>query len=185
MWTRDRFEFQGKHYTVGKGRVKDYSGREVELDGAINHPKPIQSPHPPLWVAGGGEQLTLRTVARYADWANFGGSVAQIRHKNEVLDRHCEQQGREPSTVRRSMNANVFLGSQAELTALLKGSGRSDKDVAAARGMLFPSEPQALTDRLAEYRDQARIEYAIVYFADAATGDSLDRFAAEVAPALR
>lgn len=185
MWTQDRFQFEGKHYTVGHGQVRDYGGKEVDLEGAINHPKPIQSPHPPLWVAGGGEQLTLRTVARYANYANFGGTLEQVCHKNDVLDRHCEAQGRDPHSIVRTMNANVFLGSDQEITRLLKDSGRSEKDIITVKGMLFPKEPQALIDFLARYREQARIDYLLVYFADAAHGDSLERFAAEVMPALR
>ncbi len=185
MWTQDRFQFQGKHYTVGVGRARDYWGEEVELEGAINHPKPVQSPHPPLWVGGGGEQLTLRTVARFANYANYGGSVEQVKHKNEVLDRHCQAQGREPAAVRRSMNVNVFLGSEDSLNRHLAASGRSEADSAAVKRMLMPTEPQALIDRLASYRDEARIDYILVYFIDAATGDSLDRFATEVMPALR
>jgi F420-dependent oxidoreductase-like protein len=185
MWTQDLFTFEGKHYTVGHGRVRDYGGREVALQGAINHPKPLQSPHPPLWVAGGGEQLTLRTVARYANFANFGGSLEQVNHKNEVLDRHCEAQGRDPADVRRTMNANVFLGSDGDLDRLLQESGRSEKDIASVKSMLFPREPRALIDMLARYRDEARIDYLLIYCADAAQGETLERFAAEVMPALR
>ena len=185
MWTQDRFAFQGKHYTVGVGRAKDYSGNEVELEGVINNPKPVQSPHPPLWVAGGGEQLTLRTVARYADWANFGGTPEQVNHKNEVLDRHCEREGRDPSAVRRSMNVNLFLGSDSELEALLQASGRKEKDKESTRKMLLPRDPSQLIDLLGRYRDEARIEAVLAYFPDAARGDSLEIFASQVIPALR
>jgi F420-dependent oxidoreductase-like protein len=185
MWTRDRFQFQGKHYTVGVGQVKDYRGCEVQLEGALNHPKPIQKPHPPLWVAGGGEQLTLRTVARYADYSNFSGSVAQIQHKNRVLDAHCQREGRDPAAIQRTMNVNVFLGQERELDQLLRDSGRSEPDIESVKKMLQPREPQALIDQLAAYRDQASISYLLVYFPDAARGQSLERFAEEVMPALR
>lgn len=184
MWTEDHFQFEGKHYKVGIGQVKDYRGNEMELKGAINHPKPIQSPHPPLWIAGGGEQLTLRTVARYADYSNFGGSLDQVQHKNKVLDQHCEKIGRDPADITRTMNINVMLASDQEIERLLKESGRSDELVAAVKSMLFPSEPQALIDRLAEYREKARIDYVICYFPDFGKGDSVQRFAQEVAPAL-
>lgn len=184
MWTQDRFQFQGKHYTIGVGQVRNYAGEQVELEGAINHPKPIQTPHPPLWVAGGGEQLTLRTVARYANFANYGGSLAQVQHKNRVLDAHCEKLGRDPGSIGRTTNVNVFLGSDSELSALLRGSGRNEQEIAAVKGMLLPTEPQALIDRLAAYRDQASISQVLVYFPDAASGPSLERFAREVMPAL-
>jgi F420-dependent oxidoreductase-like protein len=185
MWTEDQFQFQGKYYTIGHGEVKDYTGNETELTGAINHPKPIQSPHPPMWIAGGGEQLTLRTVARYADYSNYGGTLEQVNHKNSVLDGHCEKVGRDPAAITRTMNVNVMLGSDSEIERLLKESGRSDKHIAAMKRMLFPTEPQALIDKLAEYRDDARIEYVIIYFPDFIKGDSVERFASEVAPKLR
>lgn len=184
MWTQDRFQFLGKHYSIGVGRAKDYSGRDVELEGAINHPKPVQAPHPPLWVAGGGEQLTLRSVARHADWANFGGSIEQVNHKNDVLDRHCERENRDPASVRRSMNINVFLGSDGELEAILEASGRSHQERESSKKMLFPRHPAALIDLLGRYRDEARIEAVLIYFPDAARGDSLEIFAREVMPAL-
>lgn len=185
MWTEDHFQFNGKYYEIGHGEVKNYRGQAVELEGAINHPKPVQSPHPPLWIAGGGEQLTLRTVARYADYSNFGGSLEQVQHKNSVLDQHCEKQGRDPKAITRSMNINVMMGSDAEIEKLLKESGRSEKDIAAVKNMIFPQEPQALVDRLAEYRDKARIDYVICYFPDFGKGDSVARFAEEVASKLK
>lgn len=185
MWTEENFQFEGKYYTIGMGKVKNYRGEPVELEGAINQPKPVQSPHPPLWLAGGGEQLTLRTVARYADYSNFGGSLEQVQHKNRVLDEHCEKQNRDPKAITRSMNVNVMLASDEELDQLLKASGRSEKDAAAMRAMLFPREPQQLIDTLASYRDEARIDYVIIYFPDIGVGDSVSRFAEEVMPALR
>ena len=57
--------------------------------------------------------------------------------------------------------------------------------VQAVKKMLFPQEPQALIDRLAEYKEKARIDYVICYFPDFGKGDSVGRFAEEVAPALR
>ncbi len=185
MWTEDRFQFEGKHYNVGHGRVKDYSGQQVDLEGAINCPSPIQSPHPPIWLAGGGEQLTLRTVARYADYSNFGGTLEEVQHKNRVLDEHCERENRDPATIVRSMNINVLLGSADEIASVLGASGRSEKEIAAVKKMIFPTEPQALIDRIASYREQARIDYVIVYFPDIGRGHSLERFAQEVVPALR
>jgi len=180
MWTEPHFQFQGKHYTVGTGKVKNYQGKEVELAGAINEPKPIQTPRPPLWIAGGGEQLTLRTVARYADYSNYGGTLENVQHKNRVLDEHCRKVGRDPAEITRTMNINVMLGSDDEIEALLRESGRADVHIQAMKRMLFPSDPEALVERLGEYRDQAGIEYFIVYFPDFGKGDSVERFAEEV-----
>lgn len=185
MWTSDHFQFRGKYYTVGEGSVKNYRGQEVELQGVINHPKPVQSPRPPVWIAGGGEQLTLRTVARYADYSNYGGTLEQVQHKNQVLDQHCEKQGRNPAAITRSMNINVCFGSDEEIENRFKSSGRNAEDIAILKRMLFPRNPEELIERLARYRDEARIEHTIVYFPDIGTGDSVARFAEEVMPALR
>ncbi|MBI3925449.1 MAG: TIGR03560 family F420-dependent LLM class oxidoreductase [Armatimonadetes bacterium] len=185
MWTEDEFQYEGKHYKIGVGRVKNYVGEEIELQGAVNHPKPIQKPHPPLWIAGGGEQLTLRTVARHADYSNYGGTVQEVVRKNEILDGHCQKVGRDPADITRTMNINVFLGNDEQLEALGREMGRSDREIQALRRMLSPRAPQKLIDNLAEYRDRARIQYVIAYFPDAGRGESARRFAEEIVPALR
>lgn len=185
MWTQDTFQFQGKYYQVGVGQVRNYRGQTVDLPGAFNHPKPLQQPHPPLWIAGSGEQLTLRTVARYADYSNFMGSLEQVQKKNAILDRHCQEQGRDPQAIRRSLNINVFLGSDSQFEQLVRDSGRGPAEAEALKAMLYPRQVQQLVDTLGQLRDQAHIDTAIVYFPDAVGGESLERFAEEVIPALR
>ena len=66
-----------------------YEGKYFQLSRAQCDPKPVQSPRPPVWIGGGGEQLTLRVVAQHADYSNFGGNLEWWAHKNEVLKRHC------------------------------------------------------------------------------------------------
>ena len=66
-----------------------------------NLPAPVQA-HLPICVGGGGEQVTLKLVARYADMNNVGGGIASVRRKEEILLRHCETVGRDPSTIERS-----------------------------------------------------------------------------------
>jgi F420-dependent oxidoreductase-like protein len=89
LWTETAPDFDGKYY---------------QLKGARCEPKPIQKPYPPFVIGGGGEQLTLRVTAKYADiWNATGGSVDVFRHKNEVLDGHCAAIGRDPSTIERSV----------------------------------------------------------------------------------
>ena len=102
-----------------------------------------------------------------------------------MLDKHCADVGRDPGHITRTMNINVMLATDSEIERLLKESGRSPDLVQAVKKMLFPQEPQALIDRLAEYKEKARIDYVICYFPDFGKGDSVGRFAEEVAPALR
>ena len=77
---------------------------------ALNSPRPIQPGGPPILVGGGGEQRTLQIAAQHADmthWFPLGLEV--LRHKTEVLERHCEAIGRDPATIQRTMATPVLL----------------------------------------------------------------------------
>jgi F420-dependent oxidoreductase-like protein len=89
LWTGERSDFEGRYY---------------RLTGAVQNPKPVQRPHPPIWIGGSGEQRTLRIVAEHADvWNYSDGPVDEARHKVEVLERHCADVGRDPAEIRRSV----------------------------------------------------------------------------------
>ncbi len=88
-----------------------YEGRYYQLHRAHNDPKPLQQPHPPIWIGGGGEQLTLRVVARHADVSNFGGNPEQWAHKAEVLKGHCADVGRDYDSIRKTWSPEVFVRS--------------------------------------------------------------------------
>ncbi len=89
LWTEKRANFDGKYY---------------QLKDALCEPKPVQKPYPPFVIGGSGEKLTLRIVAQYASIWNFvGGSVEDLRHKNEVLNEHCAAIGRDPASIERSI----------------------------------------------------------------------------------
>ena len=80
MWTETKATFEGKYY-----RIKN----------AICSPRP--EPIPPIMIGGGGEKLTLKVVAKHADWWNMpNASVEKFKHKLEVLESHCERVGRNP-----------------------------------------------------------------------------------------
>src|SRR5439155_12257265 len=88
LWTQERSTFEGRYYT---------------LKDATLWPKPLQRPHPTIWVGGKGEQLLLRVVARHADgWNTSGLTFEEYAHKCEVLARHCADAGRDPATLNRS-----------------------------------------------------------------------------------
>ncbi len=88
MWTETRTTFRGRYFQV---------------EEAILEPKPVQKPHPPVMIAGGGEQMTLRAVARLADTCNLvRGDVAEARHKLAVLRRHCDVLGRDYTTIEKT-----------------------------------------------------------------------------------
>jgi F420-dependent oxidoreductase-like protein len=81
-----------------------YTGKHYQLAETINIPTTVQRPRPPILIGGGGEKKTLRLVAQYADACNlFGGDVDMIAHKIDVLKRHCDELGRDFSTIKITM----------------------------------------------------------------------------------
>ena len=89
LWTNERTTLEGRYY-----HFKD----------AVATPKPIQKPHPPIWIGAGGDQM-MRVVARYADvWNSAGGPGPDAaREQSRKLDEVCRQVGRDPATIRRSI----------------------------------------------------------------------------------
>lgn len=78
----------------------DFDGRYYQLKEARSEPKPVQKPWPPFVIGGGGEQLTLKVVAKHADiWNTTGSSIDEFRHKVEVLHGHCATVGRDPAEI--------------------------------------------------------------------------------------
>jgi alkanesulfonate monooxygenase SsuD/methylene tetrahydromethanopterin reductase-like flavin-dependent oxidoreductase (luciferase family) len=90
--TEDRVTFAGKHY---------------RLEGATYHPRPVQQPHPPIWIGAGGERRTIPIAARHADvWHSFG-SVEALERKAAVLDRAADAAGRDPATIVRATDLSI------------------------------------------------------------------------------
>lgn len=80
-----------------------FDGQYYQLNDARCEPKPIQKPYPPFVIGGGGEKVTLKIAAKYADiWNYTGGTVEEFRHKVSVLHQHCETVGRDPRDIQLS-----------------------------------------------------------------------------------
>jgi len=89
MWSDEDGAFEGKHY---------------QLAETVNVPPPVQRPHPPILIGGSGERKTLRLVAQYADACNlFPEGVDGVRHKLDVLRRHCDDVGRDYDEIEKTM----------------------------------------------------------------------------------
>lgn len=102
--------------------LTDFDGRYYQLKEARLEPKPIQKPYPPFVIGGGGEQLTLRIVAQYAQVWNFaGGPVENFTHKAEVLRRHCAEVGRDPAEIQLSVQVGVNYDDLAATAAAVQG----------------------------------------------------------------
>ena len=176
MWTEDEASFTGKHFSI---------------DGAICQPKPVQNPHIPIWVAGGGEQLTLRTAARYADYTNFGSSPESFAHKRTILQAHCERLERDPAEITNSASLNVLIGSteaavEARRQALMNRFGKVLDDPSVTIDRWFGDvqaavgTPEQITEQIAAYAAEG-CEYIIVNFPDSADHpESMDMFASDV-----
>jgi F420-dependent oxidoreductase-like protein len=92
LMTKDGASFDGRHY---------------RLEGASYHPRPVQQPHPPIWIGGGGERRTIPIAGRYADaWHGFG-SIEDLERKAAVLDRAAEVAGRDPASIIRASSLSL------------------------------------------------------------------------------
>ncbi len=125
-----------------------FKGRYFQAENAILEPKPVQKPHPPLMIGGGGEQLTLRAVARHANACNVGGSPEQVRHKFEVLRRHCETLQRNYDDIERT-NVIGFVLARDEAALAAK---RRRLEV-PAQFMGFAGTVAQVTDLVGKYKD--------------------------------
>ena len=84
-----------------------FDGRYYRLRGATYRPLPVQRPHPPIWIGGGGERRLLPLAARRADvWHGFG-PVSELTRKSRLLDRLAAEAGRDPATLARSTHLSL------------------------------------------------------------------------------
>jgi alkanesulfonate monooxygenase SsuD/methylene tetrahydromethanopterin reductase-like flavin-dependent oxidoreductase (luciferase family) len=90
------------------GRTPSATGPRYAATLVRNDPLPIQ-PHLPILVGGGGEKVTLRLVAQYADANNVGGGVEAVRRKEAILLEHCERVGRDPAEIERTTGIGVVI----------------------------------------------------------------------------
>ena len=120
--TRERFERLEEALQIAHqmwaGEIAPYDGRHYHLAEPLNSPQVLSRPHPPVMIGGMGEKRTLRLVAQYADACNlftYGGADL-IRHKLDVLRRHCEEVGRDYEEIERTALGTVNLA-QGGMTA--------------------------------------------------------------------
>lgn len=167
MWTKDYPEFSGKYY---------------EINRPINEPKGVQKPHPPLWIAGGGEQVTLKLVAQWGDGCNINGDLDTVRHKFDVLRRHCDEAGRDFDSITRSSSVHMHI---------IESEATRERETVAARGKMSYEEyarqlivgtPEQIAEHLRQ-RVAIGVNYIIVYLPRIAYDVTpLETFLTRVAP---
>lgn len=138
MWTQQETTYTGTYYQTVRGNCD---------------PKPVQKPHPPIWIGGGGEQLTLRVVAQYADYSNFGGTPEEFARKREILKSHCLKVGRDESEIRKTWSPEILIrDTERELRDLQTRSTRGES-FDAWRASNLIGTPEQVATRIQQYID--------------------------------
>ena len=94
-----------------------FHGQYYQVDDAPLSPKPVQDPLP-LMIGGGGERVTLRIVAKHAHEWNAFGTPEVMKHKSDVLDRHCADVARDPATISRSVGLTLEPHERGDVDAI-------------------------------------------------------------------
>ncbi len=183
--TRERLDRFEEACQVLNGLLRNprftFHGRYYDITDAPCDPEPVQSALP-LLVGGGGEKRTLRIAARYADEWNVWGSPTWLRHKIDVLERRCEEVGRDPAEIKHSANALLFLSEDEAWLASKRSSdtGRGDAVVIGT--------PAEVVEIVKRYVDAGVDELIIPDFTLGSLPrrkDTCDLFMTEVAGAFR
>ena len=136
-----------------RNRVTDFQGRHFQVENAFCEPKPVQA-NPRIWVCGGGERRTLAIAARYGDGWNVPYISPKVfRHKSEVLERWCDEEGRDGLEIARTVNVGFHMG-----LTVIDAKNKLERFVAAygeratqqEGGMLFGT-PQQVVERVGAY----------------------------------
>ena len=173
-----------------------FNGAHYQVDGALFYPQPAAG-RIPLWIAGGGEKVTLRIAATYADYTNFGNNPEEFSHKSELLREHCATVGSDFDRIVRSMNHNTIIGStEAEVVDRINaiearllpylGADKAAEYVAYARSgdAVAVGTPEQVVERLTDMQRRG-LGYSIHNFAESAYDRSgIELFEREVVPAL-
>ena len=190
---REGVEIMKQAWETGSATL---DGRYYQVDGAIVQPQPLQDPAIPFWIAGGGEKVTLKIAATYAQYTNFaGGDIEQFQHKDQVLRGHCDALGRDQAEITRSTNVNVIIGeTEAEVADRVAAVGARLQPHLGERyestmrkyGTDVPTvgTVEQVTEHLQKLKN-AGVDYTITYFPEMAYDlSSVELFESRVIPEL-
>ena len=157
--------------------VSNYSGNYYQLKDAKLYPRPVQE-RIPIVVGGRGERRTLPTAARLADgWNVPYATVDEFTRLNAILDERCTIEGRDPATLRRSVNLHMRMGTTAAQAAQI------EQERGATDGAVVGTAQQAI-DAIKAYEEAgaSRVSIAI---RPPIEWDALQAFVEEVMPAVQ
>jgi len=133
----------------------NFAGKFYQLTDASLEPKPVQSPLP-LLIGGGGEKVTLKITAKYADEWNVWGDPAILRQKMGVLDEHCAAVGRDPGEIQRSAVALLFMSTDNAFLEKMRNNDMQQPHIIGT--------PEEVKDIVAEYEDAGVSELIVPDF---------------------
>lgn len=164
--------------------VTHFKGRYYQLDGAVCSPRP-QNPKLRIWVGGRGERRTPRLAARYGDGFNVPYVSAEgFAARAATLDRCCDEAGRDPASIERSVNLGFYMSpdaATAERRAREGGGAGGPMARAAGRGGMLVGGPAQVIDALGDY-ERAGAKGVNLAFRPPIDWDAFEAFIEEVLP---
>jgi alkanesulfonate monooxygenase SsuD/methylene tetrahydromethanopterin reductase-like flavin-dependent oxidoreductase (luciferase family) len=171
-----------------RGEEPTLAGERYAVERVRNDPPPVQ-PRLPLLVGGGGEKVTLRLVARYADMNNVGGGIDSVRRKEEILLQHCAEVGRDPAEIERTTNIGpLIIRDTVEDARRVLGDTFAHNGGATAWAGRSPDQqpsgpPERVAEELARYIDIG-YRHLVIGFPAPYDEETMERLATEVRPML-
>jgi alkanesulfonate monooxygenase SsuD/methylene tetrahydromethanopterin reductase-like flavin-dependent oxidoreductase (luciferase family) len=166
-----------------RGEAPTASGPRYHAREVRNDPPPIQA-RLPLLIGGGGEQVTLKLVARYGDANNVGGGIDNVRRKEAILVQHCETVGRDPSEIERTtgIGAVIIRDSAAEAERVQREMFRRN-----GGAKLWTDQPvgtpEQVVEKLAPFLDIG-YRHLVAGFPAPHDEESMTRLATDIKPRL-
>lgn len=179
MWTERNPSFEGRHFAIAD---------------AFCEPKPVQKPHPPIWIGGGGEKYLLKLVARHADGWDIPACTPEVyAHKVEVIRRHCKDVGSDFDHIDRSIDTNIIVsddpGAEKRISEWydwlrgLQSEVASLKPAVNVKELFIVGSASECAKRIEEYVESGVRRFKF-YFFDYPKMDSLRTIGDEIIPSF-
>ncbi|MBI5931141.1 MAG: LLM class F420-dependent oxidoreductase [Chloroflexi bacterium] len=167
--------------------VSNFQGRYYQLTEAHCEPKPVQLPHPPIWIGGQGEKVTLRIVAQQADgWDMDMFPLDEYRRKLDILAEHCYKAGRAPESVRKMIHfPGLISDDEKSLKPRVEAMARSwNTNMDNLRQRALIGTPEQAAEHLLKFVELG-VEHFVLSIAPPYDMRMIELFIEEVAPRVR